>query len=83
VTKYPKHATELAQTFALDYDALLTVSGDGLIFEVINGFRNRPDAAKAFSLPICPIPAGSGNALSINLLGTKVLYPLNYREPIA
>ncbi|KAG9119579.1 sphinganine kinase lcb4 [Ceratobasidium sp. 392] len=70
-TERSKHATELSQTFALDYDALLTVSGDGLVFEVMNGFRKRPDAAKAFALPICPIPAGSGNALSVNLFGVK------------
>ncbi|KAG8750651.1 sphinganine kinase lcb4 [Ceratobasidium sp. 428] len=71
VTERSKHGTELAQTFALDYDALLTVSGDGLVFEVMNGFLKRPDAAKAFALPICPIPAGSGNALSVNLFGVK------------
>ncbi|CAE6472637.1 unnamed protein product [Rhizoctonia solani] len=71
VTKYSKHASELAQECTLDFDALLTVSGDGLVFEVLNGFRKRPDAAKAFSLPVCPIPAGSGNALSISLLGPK------------
>ncbi|CAE6503488.1 unnamed protein product [Rhizoctonia solani] len=71
VTKYSKHALELAQECALDFDALLTVSGDGLVFEVLNGFRKRPDAAKAFSLPVCPIPAGSGNGLSNSLLGPK------------
>ncbi|CAE6435789.1 unnamed protein product, partial [Rhizoctonia solani] len=71
ITKYSKHALELAQECALDFDALLTVSGDGLVFEVLNGFRKRPDAAEAFSLPVCPIPAGSGNALSISLLGPK------------
>ncbi|KAJ1310405.1 hypothetical protein OPQ81_007143 [Rhizoctonia solani] len=71
VTKRAQHAAELAQECDLDFDALLTVSGDGLVFEVLNGFRKRPDAAKAFSLPVCPIPAGSGNALSISLLGPK------------
>ncbi|KAG8708865.1 sphinganine kinase lcb4 [Ceratobasidium sp. 394] len=71
VTERAKHAIELAESFPLDYDALLTVSGDGLIFEVMNGFRKRSDAAEAFALPICPIPAGSGNALSINLFGVK------------
>ncbi|CAE6433423.1 unnamed protein product [Rhizoctonia solani] len=71
VTGHAKHAIELAQECALDFDALLTVSGDGLVFEVLNGFRKRPDAAKAFSLPVCPIPAGSGNALSISLFGPE------------
>jgi len=26
-----------------DYDSIVTVSGDGLIFEVVNGFLHRPD----------------------------------------
>ncbi|KAG8748700.1 sphinganine kinase lcb4 [Ceratobasidium sp. 414] len=71
ITERAGHAVELAESFPLGYDALLTVSGDGLIFEVMNGFRKRSDAAQAFALPICPIPAGSGNALSINLFGVK------------
>ncbi|CUA68385.1 sphingosine kinase [Rhizoctonia solani] len=71
VTKHSKHAFELAQECALDFDALLTVSGDGLVFEVLNGFSKRSDAAQAFALPVCPIPAGSGNALSISLLGPE------------
>ncbi|CAE6482199.1 unnamed protein product [Rhizoctonia solani] len=71
VTTHSKHAVELARECDLDFDALLTVSGDGLVFEVLNGFRERPDGAKAFALPVCPIPAGSGNALSISLLGPK------------
>ncbi|CAE6418631.1 unnamed protein product [Rhizoctonia solani] len=71
VTTHAKHATELARECELNFDALLTVSGDGLVFEVLNGFRDRPDAPKAFALPVCPIPAGSGNALSISLLGPK------------
>ncbi|CCO26051.1 sphingosine kinase [Rhizoctonia solani AG-1 IB] len=51
VTTHAKHATELARECELNFDALLTVSGDGLVFEVLNGFRDRPDAPKAFALP--------------------------------
>ncbi|GAB1517206.1 sphinganine kinase lcb4 [Rhizoctonia solani] len=51
VTTHSKHAVELARECDLDFDALLTVSGDGLVFEVLNGFRERPDGAKAFALP--------------------------------
>jgi sphingosine kinase len=55
-----------------DYDAVVTLSGDGLIHEVLNGFAHHRDTAKAFRIPVAPIPAGSGNGLSLNLLGFEV-----------
>lgn len=65
------HAFELAQTIDLGYDALVIVSGDGLIHEVMNGLAKHAQPEKAFSIPIAPIPAGSGNGLSLNLLGLQ------------
>lgn len=56
----------------LEYDALVSVSGDGLIHEVMNGFAQHPLSAEAFKIPIAPIPAGSGNGTCLNLLGVKV-----------
>ena len=57
----------------LKYDAILTVSGDGLPYEIINGFAQRPDALAAFdTVAIVPIPAGSGNGFSLNLTGAEV-----------
>ncbi|CAI2179598.1 6665_t:CDS:2 [Funneliformis geosporum] len=50
------------------YDAIVTVSGDGIIHEIINGLLSRDDAFE-IDIPIGTIPAGSGNALSICLLG--------------
>ncbi|CAI2163481.1 10907_t:CDS:2, partial [Funneliformis geosporum] len=44
------------------------VSGDGIIHEIINGLLSRDDAFE-IDIPIGTIPAGSGNALSICLLG--------------
>jgi hypothetical protein len=38
----------------------------------MNGFANHKDARRAFAIPIAPIPTGSGNALSLNLLGFEV-----------
>lgn len=71
VTTRPHHATEIARELSLDYDALVIVSGDGLIHEVFNGFHQHPQSDKAFAIPIAPIPAGSGNGLSLNLLGIQ------------
>ncbi|KAI6128270.1 ATP-NAD kinase-like domain-containing protein [Pisolithus croceorrhizus] len=70
-TTHPKHALEIAQELSLDIDALVVVSGDGLIHEVLNGFSKHTQPDKAFCIPIAPIPAGSGNGLSLNLLGLQ------------
>ncbi|KAG6845322.1 hypothetical protein H0H87_010779 [Tephrocybe sp. NHM501043] len=37
----------------------------------MNGFAHHEDPKKAFSIPIAPIPTGSGNGLSLNLLGRE------------
>ncbi|KAG8217916.1 ATP-NAD kinase-like domain-containing protein [Butyriboletus roseoflavus] len=63
------HATEIAQNVELTFDALVVVSGDGLVHEVVNGLAKHATPEKAFSIPIAPIPAGSGNGLSLNILG--------------
>lgn len=55
----------------LGYDALVVVSGDGLIHEVLNGFYQHEQQHIAFSIPIAPIPTGSANAMSLNLLGLQ------------
>ena len=66
------HAQEIAKGLTLDFDAVITVSGDGLVHEVLNGFAQHAESTKAFAIPVAPIPAGSGNALSLNLLGIEV-----------
>ncbi|EJD53008.1 hypothetical protein AURDEDRAFT_96953 [Auricularia subglabra TFB-10046 SS5] len=71
VTESAGHASEIAQTMPLDYDAVVAVSGDGLLHEVLNGFAKRPDARKAMQVPIAPVPTGSGNGFSLSLLGLK------------
>ncbi|CCM03322.1 uncharacterized protein FIBRA_05450 [Fibroporia radiculosa] len=53
------------------YDAVVVMSGDGLIHEVINGFAEHPQAREALRMPIAPIPSGSGNALAVNVLGPQ------------
>ncbi|KAJ7046827.1 ATP-NAD kinase-like domain-containing protein [Mycena alexandri] len=63
------HAYEIAKTLSLDYDAMVIVSGDGLVHEVLNGFAHHEQPLNAFRIPLAPIPTGSGNGLAINLLG--------------
>lgn len=75
VTTHHGHAQEIARTIQLDQcDAVVTVSGDGLIHEVLNGFAEHTESIKALGVPVAPVPTGSGNALSLNLLGIEVLY---------
>ena len=51
----------------------VTVSGDGLIHEVLNGLFERVDWREALArLPIGVIPGGSGNALSRTLVHEQV-----------
>ena len=50
-----------------NYDGIITVSGDGLVFEVVNGLMKRDDWETAIKIPIGTIPAGSGNALAATL----------------
>jgi len=54
-----------------DFDAIICVSGDGIIHELYNGMAAHKLPLKAFRVPISSIPAGSGNGLSLNLLGLK------------
>jgi sphingosine kinase len=74
-TTHQKHAYEIIKSIPLIYDAIITVSGDGLIHEVLNGFAHHADPARAFSTPVAPIPTGTGNGLSLNLLGIEVFEP--------
>lgn len=70
-TTHSGHAIEIAREMKLGYDALVTVSGDGLIHEVLNGIDQHEHRDKAFCIPIAPIPTGSGNGMSLNLLGLQ------------
>lgn len=49
------------------WDAVVLMSGDGLLHEVINGLMERPDWKRAIQKPLCILPGGSGNALAASL----------------
>ncbi|KAJ7241670.1 ATP-NAD kinase-like domain-containing protein [Mycena haematopus] len=75
----PTNATNIARNVDLTaYDALVPVSGDGIVNELINGLTSRPDALSALRIPIAPIPAGSGNALSVNVMGPNKVLDVAY-----
>ena len=59
-TKYPKHATKLAEAAKDKYDLIIAAGGDGTINEVINGMAN----SKA---TMVIIPFGSTNVLASEL----------------
>nr|XP_044600282.1 sphingosine kinase 1 isoform X3 [Equus asinus] len=62
------HARELVRAEELGHwDALVVMSGDGLMHEVVNGLMERPDWETAIQKPLCSLPAGSGNALAASV----------------
>jgi len=73
-TAYRNHAYKVAQQMPLDVDCIVTVSGDGLIHECLNGLADRPDADDALKIPIAPVAAGSANALCVNVLGIEASF---------
>uniref|UniRef100_A0A8C1LCP4 Sphingosine kinase 1 n=1 Tax=Cyprinus carpio TaxID=7962 RepID=A0A8C1LCP4_CYPCA len=62
------HARDLVRSADLtQWDALVVLSGDGLLFEVVNGLMDRPDWEKAIQTPLGILPGGSGNALAASV----------------
>ncbi|KAI9031716.1 ATP-NAD kinase-like domain-containing protein [Phycomyces nitens] len=72
-TEFQGHAIKIAKDLDIEaFDAIVSVSGDGIPHEIINGYMQRPDATEAMNkVPLGVIPGGTGNALSVCLLGEK------------
>ncbi|CAG7846122.1 Sphingoid long chain base kinase 4 {ECO:0000250/UniProtKB:Q12246} Short=LCB kinase 4 {ECO:0000250/UniProtKB:Q12246}; {ECO:0000250/UniProtKB:Q12246}; AltName: Full=Sphinganine kinase 4 {ECO:0000305} [Serendipita indica DSM 11827] len=70
-TAYQGHMVELAQKVDLDVDAIVVLSGDGGIHEVVNGLAKHEQAARALRIPVAQISTGSANAVCVNILGPK------------
>lgn len=59
------HAIEIAKTIDLkDFDAMVTLGGDGTFHELVNGLLAREDKKR---IPVGFIPLGSGNGLAATL----------------
>eukprot|EP01113_Clastostelium_recurvatum_P046939 TRINITY_DN8298_c0_g1_i2.p1 TRINITY_DN8298_c0_g1~~TRINITY_DN8298_c0_g1_i2.p1 ORF type:complete len:593 (-),score=67.33 TRINITY_DN8298_c0_g1_i2:36-1592(-) len=67
-TSHAGHAREIG--LSLDpntCDGVVSVSGDGLLNELVNGLLERPDWKLSCKIPIGIIPGGSGNGLAWSL----------------
>ncbi|KAJ2551078.1 hypothetical protein EV175_003826 [Coemansia sp. RSA 1933] len=65
ITSSPRHAADFVENEDLSqYSSLLTVSGDGLLHEVLNGLLKRKDWSKYKNIPLGVIPTGTGNGLA-------------------
>ena len=69
-TQYAGHATEVVhQKDFSDIGGVVTISGDGLVHEVLNGIYSLPNWEHILkTTPIGVMPGGSGNALNCSLL---------------
>ena len=50
------------------FDTVLVVSGDGLLYEAVQGIMARPDWREAIKVSLCIAPGGSANGLSMSVL---------------
>uniref|UniRef100_A0A3B4Z6T6 sphingosine kinase n=1 Tax=Stegastes partitus TaxID=144197 RepID=A0A3B4Z6T6_9TELE len=68
ITERQNHAREMVKEADLSqWDALVIMSGDGLLYEVINGLLERSDWEEAIRTPLGILPGGSGNALAASV----------------
>nr|XP_061779075.1 sphingosine kinase 1-like [Nerophis lumbriciformis] len=68
ITERQNHARQLVrETDLTQWGALVIMSGDGLLFEVINGLLERSDWEEAIRTPLGILPGGSGNALAASI----------------
>lgn len=67
-TTHSKHAVSIAHDLDLDkYSGIVSISGDGVFHEIINGLFTRPDWRNIIDIPLGIIGAGTANAMSQNL----------------
>jgi sphingosine kinase len=68
IKEYQNHARDVVMQRDLSkYRAIIVVSGDGLIHEILNGILARGDWQTSIKLPIGQIPAGSANGFASSM----------------
>jgi len=66
-TVRPNHAYEIVKEMCVEnYDGIVTISGDGLLSEVVQGVMQNPNT-ETVKLPIGVIPGGTGNAVAYSM----------------
>ncbi|XP_072568279.1 sphingosine kinase 1 isoform X1 [Paramormyrops kingsleyae] len=81
ITERQNHARDLVREADLSqWDALVIMSGDGLLFEVVNGLMEREDWEQAIQIPLGVLPGGSGNALAASILHYSGSQPVSSEE---
>eukprot|EP01100_Stratorugosa_tubuloviscum_P015167 TRINITY_DN852_c0_g1_i1.p1 TRINITY_DN852_c0_g1~~TRINITY_DN852_c0_g1_i1.p1 ORF type:complete len:353 (-),score=163.83 TRINITY_DN852_c0_g1_i1:75-1133(-) len=67
-TQHNGHAKEIGKSLNLsEFRGAVTVSGDGLLYELLNGLLEREDRENVVKLPLGIIPGGTGNGLAAAL----------------
>ena len=71
-TERSKHGYDIVKGLALgEFDAIVTISGDGLIHEVVNGIMSRKDKNQFLqSITLGFIPGGTANGLVASVIYT-------------
>merc|ERR1711892_134162 len=69
-TERANHARDMIKDVNLEnYSGVVSVSGDGLLHEILNGLSTRPDWEEVRqTFPIGVVPGGSGNAVHCSLM---------------
>jgi sphingosine kinase len=70
VTTHPKHATEYiaGEAKLLEYHGIVTLGGDGIVHEIVNGMMQRPDRTAVFQkLKIGIVGTGTANGLATSI----------------
>ncbi|KAJ8002057.1 hypothetical protein DPEC_G00175850 [Dallia pectoralis] len=81
ITERQNHAREMVREVDLSqWDALVIISGDGLLFEVVNGLMEREDWEEAIQTPLGILPGGSGNALAASIHHYSGAQPVSSEE---
>ena len=69
VTAHKDHGIAIVRDTDMSrYDGVVSVGGDGLLVEVLQGMLARPDWQHTLAtVPVAPLPGGSGNGLVASL----------------
>ena len=51
----------------LGLGAVVAMGGDGLIYEVLNGLQLNSHIDKPITIPLCPLPCGTGNGIALSI----------------